>query len=90
MRPIRPFDYGESITAINKVAVITRDDIVEACDFKPDECSDEYLDFEAELEAALEDEKVRRDIKSHLLDALDDIAQRIEERIWRSTQRRIC
>ena len=90
MRPIRPFDYGESITAINKVAVITRDDIVEACDFKPDECSDEYLDFEAALDAALKDYDTQREIRDHLLDALDDIAQRIEERIWRSTQRRIC
>jgi hypothetical protein len=74
-----------------KLALITRADVVEACTWKPDESDAiKYPAFEAALDAALEDEKVRRDIKSHLLDALDDIAQRIEERIWRSTQRRIC
>ena len=80
MKPIRPFDYSDAITADNKVAVITRDDIVEACDFKPDECSEAYRDFEAELDAVLKDKKVQRAIQLYLLDALDDIAQRIEER----------
>ena len=83
MKPIRPFDYSERITADNKVAVITRDDIVEACDFKPDECSEAYRDFEAELDAVLKDKKVQRAIQLYLLDALDDIAQRIEERMRR-------
>ena len=78
MKPIRPF---ECITNDNQIAVITRDDIEEACDFKPDECSDEYLDFEAELDAALKDYDTQREIRDHLLDALDDIAQRIKERM---------
>ncbi len=79
MKPIRPFDYSDAITADNKVAVITRDDIVEACDFKPDECSEAYRDFEAELDATLKD--TQYEIRGYLRDALDEIAQRIRERM---------
>jgi hypothetical protein len=86
MKPIRPFDYGDAITAYNKVAVITRSDIVEACDFKPDECEDAYIAFEAAVDAALEDYAARRDIQNYLRDALDEIAQTIQERMARDAR----
>lgn len=83
---IRPYDDSERITADNKVAVITRDDIVEACDFKPDECDDAYIAFEAAVDAALEDYAVRRDIQNYLIDAISETAQTIQERMARDAE----
>lgn len=86
-QPIRPYDNSERSGGFfggnPEVALITRTDIVEACrDQKvaPDESTDAYRDFEAALEAALKDKKVKRDIEEHLLDALDDIVKAINER----------
>lgn len=86
MRPIRPFDDSERIGASCKVAVITRSDIVEACAWKPDECDDAYIAFDAALDAALEDYAARRDIQNYLLDAISETAQTIQERMARDAE----
>lgn len=84
MKPIRALEYSSRVGKDVHVALITREDVEEACKrqgFVPDECDEKYRDFEAELDATLKDKAARADVQDFLYDAVMELAGEIKERM---------